>query len=270
MYNVNQVVNYLDCPRKFAYGYFGIEKETDNEYFKRMVYQSLSDWVEDGKNPTHYGTDESKELSKFLVDNFPFRLFDSNVETVQTDSISESVILTIIDEKIWIVMPYITNRNRADVTEQLTFFNHRVNILSLLGSEYWGEGFGGVKVLVSKKSVPKPPTVLKSGKLSKAKNQVTTRKLYAKAVKDNGLLLEDYADIFNDWPFEDVIYTFDIIKSKNEIHQIYDNIRNTMNIMGERYYNTPKLDSTCIFCAYKEDCQAFTTVSISFSEYMSI
>ena len=48
---------------------------------------------------------------------------------------------------------------------------------------------------VSMKRVPKPPKLLKSGKLSRAVGQDTTVALYRQAIVDNGLNIGDYIDI---------------------------------------------------------------------------
>jgi hypothetical protein len=47
---------------------------------------------------------------------------------------------------------------------------------------------------VAMKKAPKPPALLKSGKLSKAKNQTTTARLYREEIASRGLNVADYLD----------------------------------------------------------------------------
>ena len=88
----------------------------------------------------------------------------------------------------------------------------------------------GFTLSITRKKCPKEPPVLKSGKLSKAKNIDTTPELYRLAIKKNNLREEDYADILE--VIERRGFTFhvseDIPVGKQEIEQWVTETKRTL------------------------------------------
>lgn len=78
---------------------------------------------------------------------------------------------------------------RLEKDEQATAY------IYALSKKYPEGQIGGMKFVFLKKALPKPPRVLKNGKLSKDKAQDTTLSLYIQAILNMGLGMRNYEDI---------------------------------------------------------------------------
>ena len=67
-----------------------------------------------------------------------------------------------------------------------------------------------------RKEVPKAPYMLKGGRLSKAKNQNTTKRLYEQAIEHFGLNRSEYADILEEFSDQKFLRRVEVVRNWNE------------------------------------------------------
>jgi hypothetical protein len=106
------------------------------------------------------------------------------------------------------------------------------------------------------KKVPKPPRVLKSGALSKAKSQLTTPWLYRKAIEENDLDPADY---------EEFVASLDphAFNVRHRVHVTPERIEwwerfliDLMNEMKDPLITPVDAVWRCAYCGYRSLCEA--------------
>lgn len=136
------------------------------------------------------------------------------------------------------------------------------------GKKLEGKDFGPFLYNIILKDWPEPPKVLKSGKLSEAKNQKTSLALYLKAIEELGQNVDDYQEIIqhlSDYPKE-FFKRFDVHRLQPELDAaIQEFYYTSVDISGlRRHYELGKTEMAyrnitkdCKWdCDFKEACIA--------------
>lgn len=263
-FSIADIVRFIECPTKYHYGRLTDVPLSENAQFKKDVTGYVQNHFEN--TLTINPGDAVKELGIHLVSLIKSQSFNYvTVHTLsdeiygKTISVDNVVMAETNENKVTIVLPYLTNSNFDVLQENLTYFSHRIKLLYLLGAQIYGSMFDGITVIASKKSVPSMPAVLKSGKLSRAKTQNTTRELYTQAIKENGLLLEDYTDLFEDWPMSEGQRVFTLKQTQLQMDQIQLSIQTVLDTLEHRSEFSDATASAfgpliCKVCPFKRVC----------------
>jgi len=135
----------------------------------------------------------------------PMWCFSGKYDIILRDTLSGDVFIR--DYKTTSLDPIKLCRKLEFNTQAIGYFYSAI-YLSILGRKqsvtsyfpYWPDIINTPRHFeldIIRKKVPKEPPLLKSGRLSKAKNIDTTRDLYLSSIRKNGLNPADYSDILN-------------------------------------------------------------------------
>lgn len=107
------------------------------------------------------------------------------------------------------------------------------------------------------KDIPKPPKILKSGKVSKDKSQRTTKELLIEAVEYN---LEcnpfDYKEFIDNFEEPTYFHREEVLRSSDDLDSIGVAIaQEAMDMIGNPYIYTNPSQFACGYCAFKGPCR---------------
>ncbi len=129
------------------------------------------------------------------------------------------------------------------------------------GTYYWatrrmlGMDVSGVVFNFLLKDYPKPPAILKSGKVSKNKAQRTTKYLIREAIAELGLNPFEYQDFLNTFEEPSFFHREPVTKTSDELDQIQnDLVMEFMDMYNARIYTHPNMFN-CRGCKFKKPCQ---------------
>jgi len=159
------------------------------------------------------------------------------------------------------------------ITEQYWVWDHKtakilhdnvewLDIDSQASAYYWvtkrvlGIDAAGVTFNQLKKSVPVPPRILKSGKVSKDRSQKTSKELLWKAVAETGANPMEYQEFIESFEEPEFFRRIDTLRSEDELEQIGLLIlMEAIDMLGDPFiYPNPGLFN-CMFCEFKTPCR---------------
>ncbi len=167
--------------------------------------EDLPEW-ENQLNLTNRVFDRYRK--QYKDDNFQFleieKEFNVPIRNPETDCKSRNFEfkgfadgLVKINDVYWLMEHKTASQINNQYKAKLTIDNQSIAYIEALQRVY-DIKIKGVIYNVILKDVPNPPKVLKSGKLSTAKNQKTTHELYLRAIQERGEGSEDYTDILEE------------------------------------------------------------------------
>lgn len=216
------------------------EDSRDDTGFKEVLYteKEFAVWVPDENGEPYHMVDGSGQVWEiWLV---------GRLDMVVKD----------FDDRIW-VLDHKTSKDRLDA--DILILDDQMTMYLWAAQQILKVPLEGCYYNVLRKKLPKEPTMLKAGGLSKAKDQDTTYDVYMQAILDNGLDPADYEGILDILANKRTAF-FERVKVRRNSHEIAMAGRmlllEAIDMLNDPYiYPSPTRD--CKWkCDYKDLCLA--------------
>lgn len=262
----SEITTYLDCQKKWDLIYNkGLKVDNIHLQFGSMGHEVLETRIipDEGLYPElkeafgitswdNYFTTIFNELDESFK-NYEVLHREYRVETEDIKGVIDVVWRCKITGKILITDYKFSNKDKGQVDiwldEQMYIYAAAYASLNNIPLEDIFIGYVNIP-----KAEMKKPRVLKNGTLSKDKAQNTTYALYMEAITENGLNVEDYADILDEIKDKRLTTVATSNINLEMTQRIMQNIDNTIKDMDKGYV-LERCTFQCKYCDFLDYCK---------------
>ena len=263
----SEAVAFWDCPMKWNLIYNKkISKTNIHLEFGKMAHKAL----ETRKIPEEYLFPELKEAFNIKSWNNYFTPIFSELDNFLKD-------YTILNRELYLkfgqvkgVIDLICKNNNTGEILLLDYkfkaipnsyldiyLDQQLSLYAYLYKGNFSVSYDNIKVGYI--SIPKAeyskPELLRNGKLSKNKSQLTTKELYLQAIKEYGLDIKDYGDILKDIEDKKLLNIVISDVDENRVLKIIMNIALTISLINKGIILENFSAEKCKNCDYLKECK---------------